>query len=48
MACSSCQPRKTLFQVRFKDGTVRRFANETDAKAVADKTDGAEYQKVQR
>lgn len=47
MGCSSCGSRTTIHQVRFSDGTVRRYGSEVEAKAVADRTAGAEYQKVQ-
>lgn len=48
MGCGSCRQRKTIYQVRFRDGNVRQYASEAEAKAVAAKTDGAEYQIVQR
>lgn len=48
MGCGSCGSRTTIYQVRFADGTVRRYGSEAEAKAVADRTVGAEYQKVQQ
>lgn len=48
MPCGSCTSRKTIYQVRFGDNTIRRYASEAEAKAVADKTEKAEYQIVQR
>lgn len=48
MACSSCGQRQEVHQVRKVDGTVRRYATETEARAAASKAPGAEYQKVSR
>ncbi len=48
MGCGSCTSRKTVHQVRFADGTVRNYPTEGEAKVVAAKSEGAEYQKVQR
>lgn len=48
MTCSSCGQRRTIHYVRFKDGTRRRYDDAPTAKAVAAKTDGAEYEEMKR
>ena len=48
MACGSCHQSKSIHQVRFPNGTTLRYASEGDAKRVADKTPGAEYQLVKK
>lgn len=48
MACGSCHQGTHQHQVRFKNGTVLTYASAGEAKAVADRTEGAEYQLVKK